>query len=71
MDDETFEVENFLKALDICFKSFFVSNCGFPPQSEHIWQLLQLGLYKFETTNDKIILSVQELLNDIANKSKK
>ena len=65
IDEIVYEIPSLLKALDICFKSFHVFNAKYTPQSDHIWLLLQHGLYKFRTPYDNVVISVNELLNDM------
>ncbi|XP_058792725.1 uncharacterized protein LOC131665107 [Phymastichus coffea] len=65
IDDNEYEMPSLQAAIDYCFKSFHVFSAKYPPQSEHLWLLLQNGVYKFHTRWDPLILSVEEMLNDI------
>lgn len=54
-----------LEGIDSCFKSFHVLNAKYTPQSEQIYLLLQIGIYKFRTKWDAYFGGVEEILNDI------
>ncbi|XP_022161828.1 uncharacterized protein LOC111027724, partial [Myzus persicae] len=49
----TFKVETPLKAVDICFKSFFALNLKYPVQSDHVWEFIQKFFYGIVTEEDK------------------
>lgn len=54
-----------LRALDICFKIFFVWNINFPVSSKQIWTLLQYALYKFKTESDDPLSFVIKLIQNL------
>lgn len=41
-----------LKALDVCFKLFFVLRADFPVESRHIWLFIQRCVYSHEAPDD-------------------
>ncbi|XP_066594187.1 uncharacterized protein [Prorops nasuta] len=65
LDDIIYKLESVLQAVDICFKIFHVFNLKYPPESEHIWQLVQLYIYNIKTVYDKYISQVAELITDM------
>jgi len=65
VDSILYEVPSTLKALDICFKAFHVLDAEYPSASEHIWQLIQVGLYNFSTKYDKKIPYIMEILTTL------
>jgi len=60
----TFKVETPLKAIDICFKSFFALNLRYPIQSDHVWEFIQKYFYDITTEQDKKYQCVDNILND-------
>lgn len=65
IDKIEYEVSNLLQGLDICFKSFHVLNAAYTRQSEQIWLLLQIGVYRFRTKFDAQLNCVYEVLHDV------
>lgn len=63
IDSTLYKVPSALKAFDICFKSFYALNAVYSPESEHIWYLIQLSLYKFKTKWDKQVSYIMEIAN--------
>ncbi|XP_066590164.1 uncharacterized protein [Prorops nasuta] len=63
--------ENVLKAIDICFKIFFVLNIQYSPESEHIWLLIQKYIYNINSNCDKKCSLVNEILSDLKQLNKK
>lgn len=62
-----FKLETPLKALDICFKTFFSLNIHYPAESEQVWFFIQKYFYDIHLKSDKNILSVQALISDLSN----
>lgn len=60
-----YKVESALKAIDICFKSFFVFNLNYPSQCQQIWEFIQKCLYEINTKFDKNFQNVNSLINDL------
>jgi len=54
-----------LNAVDICFKTCYVLNCGFPPEAMHLWLLVQRHLYKFEYVGDRVIDTVTDFIRKV------
>ncbi|XP_011312657.1 uncharacterized protein, partial [Fopius arisanus] len=52
LDNYIYPVSSALKAIDTCFKIFHVLDAFYPPQSHHLWLLIQRGLYQFSTLTD-------------------
>lgn len=55
IDKVHFKCDSTLKALDILFKLFYVLKIEYPPQSEHIWRLIQTGIFKIKEEGEKLI----------------
>lgn len=60
-----YHVESALKAVDICFKSFFSLHLNYTPECEQIWYFIQKYMYNIETKHDKNFQSVNNLINDL------
>ncbi|XP_066586857.1 uncharacterized protein [Prorops nasuta] len=67
LDDILYEVSSALDAVNICFQLFFVLNIKYPPESQHIWELIQYYFFQIKTKFDKYIPFVTELMNDMKN----
>jgi len=52
IDNVLYKIESALKAIDICYKSFFALHACYPKESEQIWLLIQKCLYKMTTEHD-------------------
>ncbi|XP_039302876.1 uncharacterized protein LOC120357141 [Solenopsis invicta] len=63
IDKVLYQVSTALKAVDLCFKTFHVFDVNYPPESEHIWYIVQLCLYKISTKYDKQISYVMPIIN--------
>lgn len=59
-----YSFENFIDALDACFKCHVIFNRNFPPESLKFWTFLNLIFYKIETKNDDTssVIPITELL---------
>lgn len=64
INDNEYAMNSLLNAIDICFKAYHVFNALYTSQSEHIWQTIQIGVYKFRTKWDKDFPKVKEILFD-------
>jgi len=62
-----YKVESALKAVDICFKSFFSFHLNYTPECEQIWIFIQKYMYDIETKFDKNFQSVNSMINDLNN----
>lgn len=65
IDDYSYEVPSLLKAIDICFKSFIVFDIQYPVEAEHVWYLIQWGIYGIKLNNDKNIPYIFNILNKL------
>lgn len=63
IDEITYTFESVLRAVEICFKSYFVLNAVYPSEAEHIFQLLQFGLFKIKTEWDRPVPYIMDLIN--------
>ncbi|CAI6356037.1 unnamed protein product [Macrosiphum euphorbiae] len=52
-----------LKAIDLCFKSYFSFNCAYPRECHESWMFLQLHLYGLNTDHD-LMTAVLSSIND-------
>eukprot|EP00102_Acyrthosiphon_pisum_P024178 XP_016661388.1 PREDICTED: uncharacterized protein LOC107884234 isoform X1 [Acyrthosiphon pisum] len=65
INNHIFKVESGLKAVDICFKSFFALNLNYTDESKQVWYFIQKYFYKIETKYDKFYQNVNNLIHDI------
>jgi hypothetical protein len=65
VDNEVYKVPELLQGLDICFKTFHVFNLQYPSASEHIWMLIQKGIYKVNLPCDKHITSIEHAVKQL------
>ncbi|KYN22124.1 hypothetical protein ALC57_05488 [Trachymyrmex cornetzi] len=65
IDETLYTVNSVIKALDICFKAFHVFQLNYPVASEHLWILIQKGIYNFDTKWDTGIPFIAHILNRI------
>lgn len=65
IDSLLYRVPSVLQAFDICFKSFHVLQTNYPPESEHIWRVVQHLIYNLNTKYDKKIPLVEKIIQDI------
>lgn len=61
VNDTVYEVGSLIKAVDVCFKAFFVLNADYPPQVRDPWLLLQRGVMGIETEYDTRSARVDEI----------
>lgn len=52
LDDLRWPVSPPLKAMDVCFKLFFVLRAAYPVECRHIWLLIQQCVYAHESVDD-------------------
>lgn len=65
IDHNFFKLESALKAVDICFKSFFSLHLNYPTESEQIWQFVQQFFFKINTKFDKNYQFVSNLVTNL------
>ncbi|XP_032676820.1 uncharacterized protein LOC116846722 isoform X2 [Odontomachus brunneus] len=46
VDKVLYTCKNIIEAAELCFKLFHVFHSDYPPESKHVWQLIQQGFYK-------------------------
>ncbi|KAL0120463.1 hypothetical protein PUN28_008289 [Cardiocondyla obscurior] len=63
IDKVLYQVSTALEAINICFKIFHVFNVQYPAETEHLWYVLQVCLFKFSTKYDKQISYVMPVIN--------
>ncbi|XP_011705630.1 PREDICTED: uncharacterized protein LOC105460837 [Wasmannia auropunctata] len=66
VDNTLYKIESALKAIDVCYKCFFVLHACYPKECQQIWLLIQKYLYKMSTENDVInnkVISIEIALN--------
>lgn len=56
---------SFSKALDICFKAYYVFNLEHPEACESIWNFMNTQFYKLSSGSDKTKPATYALLNEI------
>lgn len=65
VDKLLFKVDNVLKGLDICFKSFHVLLAKYPLECEHLWLIVQHAVYQISTKWDNVIPRVTTILGSL------
>jgi len=71
VDDILYKTNSALKAIDVCFKAFQVFNVKCPSTCEHLWLLIQKGIYMFDTIYDAEIPHIQNVLSKILKSDQK
>lgn len=64
IDQNTYQCNSVLEALDFCFKSYIVLDAKYPFQSQHLWYLIQWIIYKYKASTDPKILFINDLLDN-------
>ncbi|XP_011706192.1 PREDICTED: uncharacterized protein LOC105461394 isoform X2 [Wasmannia auropunctata] len=59
VDNTLYKIESALKAIDICYKCFFVLHACYPKESEQVWLLIQKCLYKMSTEYDTDVINTK------------
>ena len=54
-----------LQAVDICLKTCFALNCLYPPESYHLWLLIQNYIYKITLDEDVSVSSVTTFMQKL------
>lgn len=62
IDEPLYRLNNILDAVHLCFKSFFAFDLRYPLECEHVWLLIQKGIYSIDLPTDKTIISVNQVL---------
>ena len=62
-----FKFDNFLNALDVCFKLYHVLDLYYSIESYNVWLFIQTYFYEFDTISDKTYSTVTNLINQIKN----
>ncbi|XP_071580336.1 uncharacterized protein [Temnothorax nylanderi] len=69
IDNELYKVKKVLQGLDICFKTFHVFNLEYPLASEHLWILIQKGIYNINLPYDAHISSIEHVLKQLTERN--
>ena len=48
-DDVVYQLDGLIKAVDVCFKTFFVLNAKYPAEAINVWTLLQKAVFGIST----------------------
>lgn len=64
-DNIYYSFNNFLVALDICFKVFFIFKLTYPKQSEKFWLFIQKYLYNITTEFDNLTPDLIDIISQI------
>lgn len=54
LNDVLYECDNFLRAIDLCFKIFSVFNVEYPPEARSSWMFIQKYVYDINEPDLKI-----------------
>lgn len=60
-----------IKAIDVCFKLFLVTNADYPVQSAPVWYFLQRGVYDIDSGFDDVPPDVLALVNRLKKSAEK
>lgn len=52
-----------LKAVDLCFKSFFALNLKYPTECRHVWTFLQTYVYSIQGQGEQSFVSVNRFIS--------
>jgi len=69
IDNDLYKVQGLLQGLDICFKAFHVFNLKYPLASEHLWILIQKGIYNINLPFDAHITSIEHVLKQLTERN--
>lgn len=67
INNHFFKLESALKAVDICFKSFFSLNLNYPKESAQVWYFIQKFFFEIETKFDKNYQNINNIIHDLGN----
>lgn len=67
IDKVLYKVPSALKALEV---NLFMRLMLYPPESEHLWLLLQRSLFNFSTKWDKMTPYIMEIVAELSNLDK-
>ena len=62
VNDTVYEMDSLIKAVDICFKIFFVFNASYPPHAQEPWLLFQKAVFDIDTPFDVKSARVQQMV---------
>ncbi|KYN02054.1 hypothetical protein ALC62_07170, partial [Cyphomyrmex costatus] len=66
VDKVLYTCETIVEATELCFKLFHAYHSDYPPESKHVWQLIQQGFYKlFIKNHDLNRRTISKALADI------
>ncbi|XP_012542377.1 uncharacterized protein LOC105840131 isoform X3 [Monomorium pharaonis] len=66
VDRVLYTCETIVEATELCFKLFHAYHSDYPPESKHVWQLIQQGFYKlFVKNRDLNRRTISKALADI------
>lgn len=60
-----YEYDNCLKALDVLFKIFHVMGIHYPPQSEHIYETIEIVIFKSQRKCLKKFAYIQDIIENV------
>lgn len=66
-DGVKYPFKNFLRAIDICFKTFYVFNLEYPPASFMFWSFFQHFFFKIEKGKKNLTCSKVHVLAEYLN----
>lgn len=69
INDNLYKSETVLLVLDFCFKSHHVVDANYPSETHHIWNLIQLLIYKLHTKSDIKIPFIQDCFSETSRTS--
>ena len=65
VNDIKYETKNFLDALDLIFKLFYVANCEYPYDSSTVWLFIQKSVFLIDEKSDRPNVSINILIGKV------
>lgn len=62
IDDTIYQLDGLLKAVDVCFKTFFVYNIEYPVPCRSVWTFIQRAIYGIQTPFDALSPRVIDIM---------
>lgn len=69
MDEIRYQFDDALRAFDVLFKLFITLKVCYPPSSEHIYELIEVGIFKSERETLKNMQYYADILSFLSSAS--
>lgn len=71
INDNTYNIESSVKAVDLLFKVFIVLNARYPCEGQQCWTFLQKKIYSIDTKYDTNFIAVNTVYSDLLSGQRK